>query len=82
MTWLIPVLKDDTIGLGSDGAYACHYIRKDKVKGLIDFIAHKSYRHNDIKKIYQITATQFWELNIFDYNVLERHGRLVWEKVQ
>lgn len=76
MTWLIPVYKDGSIHLNSDGAFACRYVRPDKVCELISFIVNKSYHHETIESIYQITEKQF--LYISNPEVLKANGKKVY----
>ena len=78
MTWLIPVHKDGVIHLGSDGMFTCSYVRSDKVRELISFIVNKSYYHETIESIYQITDAQFWDLDIFNPEVLKANGKKVY----
>lgn len=78
MTWLIPVHKDGSIHLGSDGMFACRYVRPDKVRELISFIVNKSYYHETIESIYQLTEKQFWDLDIFNTEVLKANGKKVY----
>lgn len=78
MTWLVPVHKDGSICSGSDGAFECRYVRPDKVRELISFIVNKSYHHETIESIYQITMKQFWGLDIFNPEVLKANGKKVY----
>ena len=78
MTWLIPVHKDDSIRFGSDGMFACRYVRPNKVRELISFIVNKSYHHETIKSIYQITEKQLRDLDIFNTEVLKVNGKKVY----
>ena len=80
MTWLVPIHEDNKVHLGSDGMYACNYVRADKVRGLINFIVSKSYRHETITSVYQITETQFWNEDIFNVSLLKRIGKRVYDK--
>ena len=77
MTWLIPVHKDGSIHLGSDCMFACRYVRPDKVRELISFIVNKSYHHETIESIYQLTEKQFRDLDIFNTEVLKANGKKV-----
>lgn len=74
MTWLVPVYKDGSIR--SDGVFACRYVRPDKVRELISFIVNKSYHHETIESIYQITEKQF--LYIFNPEGLKANGKKVY----
>lgn len=76
MTWLVPVHKDGSIYPGSDGAFACRYVRPDKVRELISFIVNKSYHHETIESIYQVTEKQF--LYIFNPEELKANGKKVY----
>lgn len=78
MTWLIPVYKDGGTLPGSDGAFACRYVRPDKVRELISFIVNKSYHHETIESIYQITEEQFRDLDFFNPEVLKANGKKVY----
>ena len=78
MTWLVPVHKDGVMHLGSDGMFPCRYVRPDKVRELISFIINKSYHHETIESIYQITEKQFWDLDIFNLKVLKANGKKVY----
>lgn len=80
MTWLIPIHEDKEVHLGSDGMYACHYVRADKVRELINFIVNKSYRHETITSVFQITETQFRNEDIFNVSLLKRIGKKVYDK--
>lgn len=78
MTWLVPVHKDGSIHFGSDGMFPCRYVRSDKVRELISFIVNKSYHHETIKSIYQITEKQFLVLDVFNPEVLKVNGKKVY----
>lgn len=78
MTWLVPVHKDGSIRPGSDGVFKCMYVRPDKVHELISFIVNKSYHHETIESIYQITEEQFRDLDIFNSKVLKANGKKVY----
>ena len=78
MTWLVPVHKGGVVYLGSDDMFPCRYVLADKVCELISFIVNKSYRHETIESIYQITERQFWDLDIFNLEVLKANGKKVY----
>lgn len=78
MTWLIPVHKDGGIHLGSDGMFTCRYVRPAKGCELISFIVNKSYHHETIESIYQITEKQFWDLDIFNPEWLKANGKKIY----
>lgn len=76
MIWLVPVHKDGSIRPGSDGAFPCRYVRPDKVRELISFIVNKSYHHETIESIYQVTEKQF--LYISNPEELKANGKKVY----
>ena len=76
MTWLVPVHKDGIVR--PDSVVACRYVRLDKVRELISFIVNKSYYHETIESIYQITEQQFRDLDIFNPKVLKANGKKVY----
>ena len=78
MTWLVPVHKNGGIHPGSDGIFTCRYVRPDKVRELINFIVNKSYHHETIESIYQLTGKQFRDLDIFNPEVLKANGKKVY----
>lgn len=78
MTWLIPVHKDGNTLPGFDDVFECRYVRPDKVRELISLIVNKSYHHETIESIYQITEKQFWDLDFFNPEVLKANGKKVY----
>lgn len=78
MTWLVPVHKDGIVRIGSDAIFACSYVRQDKVCELINFIVNKSYHHETIESIYQLTEKQFRDIDIFNLEVLKANGKKVY----
>ena len=81
MTWLVPIHEGmKQYILGSNGMYPCNYVRADKVRGLINFIVNKSYRHETITSVYQISETQFRNEDIFNRSLLKRIGKKVYDR--
>lgn len=78
MTWLIPVHKNNGIHFCYGDVSPCRYVRSDKVCELISFIVNKSYHHETIESIYQITEKQFHDIDIFNPEVLKANGKKVY----
>ena len=74
--WYIPILADGSIPGGSDGAYASHYVRRDKVKEHINAIVKVS----KCAELYRITDRQFWDIKIWDPIEVRKYGVKVYDK--
>lgn len=71
-SWMIPIF-DDSIQCG----IPCYYVRRKEKQQLIDYITHKTYYHDRITAVYEISTLDFKTRDLKD---VAKYGKLVYKK--